>query len=431
MLCLAGVSVLYVLLALAVDLRTRAWENNDEDSHVEYAAYVMEHHALPPINSDYGDEVHQGPLYYVGLAVWQKLVHIPHFRPDWQFAPVPPPGEPQDVPYKVKHDYSPTQAQQARWLKVMRLFSIGLGLVTVVAVFAVALQVTGVLSMATAVAATVAVWPKFLVVTAAISNDPLVDAACAVALATLIAWIRSDRWPWALATGVALGVAALAKETALPVAIAMLAVLGLAAWHRRRWGAPLLVPAVMVAMAGWWYVRNRVLYGDFLATAATNRYFNAFLPGVIRPQPSIAAIPASTTTLLPNSVWYDGGWNQLMLPRWWAVALSLFALVCIGAALLPGRRRILPMNLQILAVVAAAIASLLSWAALVRDTTIGEGRYLFVAIGSFALLLVVGTVRLLPTHRLLRWAALAVWPLLLLAADGYVLVRWMVPYGGI
>ena len=76
-----------------------------------------------------------------------------------------------------------------------------------------------------------------------------------------------------------------------------------------------------------------------------------------------------------------------------------------------------------LVLAAAAIGSLVGWVLLIRYTTQPEGRYLLVAIVAWAVFLVAGSERLIP-----RRAGLWLWPILLGALDGYVLLRWLVPY---
>src|ERR1700733_8710446 len=74
--------VVYLLAAMTFSLLTRAWEADDETSHVDYVEYIVKHDAIPPISASDGIESHQPPLYYFTAAVWQRLLRIPSFTPD-------------------------------------------------------------------------------------------------------------------------------------------------------------------------------------------------------------------------------------------------------------------------------------------------------------------------------------------------------------
>jgi len=155
---------------------------------------------------------------------------------------------------------------------------------------------------ATAVAAFL---PMRLSVSSSASNDALAEATTSLALLLLLRGIRGS-WDLrrAAALGGALGAALLTKQSGvllLPVALAGIA---LAVHASRTPEAPPAAPRVSrrvpderdrlradqaaaalflrsgavalgiaAALAGWWFVRNQVLYGDPLAQGAFNEYF--------------------------------------------------------------------------------------------------------------------------------------------------------------
>ena len=134
--------------------------------------------------------------------------------------------------------------------------------------------------------------------------------------------------------GVLLGLAALSKLQGLGlIGLAGGAVLFMA-WQRRTWRmlwvAAVAVGAPALALAGWWYVRNLALYGDWSGlqhlTAINGR----------RQEPLTLAIFWPEFRGLRYSFWGLFGWFNLLLPNWfyWLTdALTVLAGVGVVAAL--------------------------------------------------------------------------------------------------
>jgi 4-amino-4-deoxy-L-arabinose transferase-like glycosyltransferase len=126
--------------------------------------------------------------------------------------------------------------------------------------------------MAWLVLATVAMVPQFAFVSSSVSNDSLV-ILCSTAviywLARLLATPDAQPiswWEW-LVLGLLMGLAALSKLQGLGLLVLIGIVVVWFARRRRSWGilieasALVLLPAA--AIAGWWYLRNYRLYGDW------------------------------------------------------------------------------------------------------------------------------------------------------------------------
>jgi hypothetical protein len=410
----------YLALAIAFTMLTPAWENNDEADHVQYVEYVADRGTPPRISLENGHEAHQPPLYYYLAAGWQRILGIGSFTTD---APSTSPQAfmPNRYAWALYHDYTPRQHDQAVWVHELRIVSIVCGLATVLAALTTGWLLTGWVKFAAALAATVALWPKFLVVTAAVTNTALVDALCACALPCFLLWQRTGRLVWAAATGALLGTAALTQETALPVAGLMLLVMFVVAWRRSDWQAPLLAVGCFLVVAGWWYVRNAALYGDPLASQTAQAYLTKiviFGASIVRSPPSLSPhVIHDSLITLSHSVWYDAGFNQLRLPHSFDFVVLAIAAVCIVAAFrsrIPG----------LLLLVACALGSVIAWLMIIRVTTLAEGRYLLVAIVPWAALLVAGATYAGRN----RWMGLWLWPTIMLGLDGYVLAHWLIPH---
>ena len=374
-----------------VIVRTPTWYNNDEVEHVKYVEAILRTGALPSISLDNGIESHQAPLFYLLAAGWQRLFGLPVFVP---------PSTPTEM-------LSDGLTIHATWLAELRLLSALCGLVAVAATFVAAWLLTSRVTWATAAAAALALWPKFVVTSAAVTNSSLVGALCAVSLALLMFWRHRPTLLRAVVVGVALGAAVLAQVTALPVVAAVV----VAMWWRRRFLDGLVTGGVVALASGWWFLSNAQKYGDPLATAATNDYLrDAFGPAyvLIRPEPSLAPdVLGGALSILGRSVWFDAGWNDVHFPWWVDLVVGVVGVVCLVMAVL--RRG----DLQMWDFVAFAVASVVSWLAIVRQTTQAEGRYLLVAGAAWATLLVVGSARL-------RWSVW-LWPVLFAVLDVFML----------
>ena len=243
-----------------------------------------------------------------------------------------------------------------------------------------------------------------------------------------------------LGSGVALGLAAITKYNSLPLAFLLLLLSALPGVRRPK----LLLDTLLAAggflgVSAWWFARNRILYGQLLASRATLAYLKAWLPPLVRPvswtnvQRFFHFVPSH----LFESVWYDGGWNQFILPTWMNATLWVGAAVStistvVTLALRRKRTSVLPSasTLAISAALGSVLAGLAAVVIVAQTTAQAEGRVGFVALAGFAVMLVLGTEL---GHRRQGWAAMLVfaWPSALLAVNIYVVANVLVPYRGL
>jgi 4-amino-4-deoxy-L-arabinose transferase-like glycosyltransferase len=444
-LLLSGV---YLALALPYSLLTRAWEANDELDHTTYIEFVVRHGALPRITSVNGHESHQPPLYYLLAAAWQKVLGIPAFTP----SAVPNPHVAAESNagrrfLEVLHNYTPAQHQDAVYLHELRLLSVLLGLATVLLSYGCARLVFARAEAALSVGLFVALLPKQLVVDSVVTNDTLVITLCALALFMFLLCEKARResqeprrrWLM-LGLGITLGLAAITKLNSLPLAGLLLCLTAVPALRSRRLLADsALAVAGALAASLWWFVRNKALYGQFLASRATLAYLKAWLPPLV--------VPVSWTNTgrflhfvpsqLFRSVWYDGGWNQFDLPKWMNVLLwALAALSMISAAVMlrakrwRGALRPPVSGLAFWGIAGSVLAGIAAVVIIAQTTTQAEGRVGFVGLVGFAILLVLGTAPGTTQNRLAR-AAVFAWPAALVAVNVYVVANYLVPLGGL
>jgi hypothetical protein len=280
--------------------------------------------------------------------------------------------------------------------------------------------------------------PQFLFLSAAFSNDNLINAASAAVIYWL-AWLlvrgQPDQpplplWAWLLLGGL-LGIAALSKLQGLGL-WPLSALVGLwIAWVRRDWGLPwrVLLPVALPALmiAGWWYWRNFTLYDDWLGVS------HLLANNGRREEPLTLLGFWREFRGLRYSFWGLFGWFNLLLPQpIYSVLDGLTVLAVAGLTVRLGQmmrdvRRSslahLPVHISIRLLLVVwslfSIVLLLYWTS---QATGSQGRLLFPALGAFAILFVWGLelwISRLPARlRLVVWCAL---PLLLLGASLYTL----------
>ncbi len=431
--------LVFVAVTTFYSWMTPMWEANDEPDHVG-SIQIVHSGRLPAI----GDNVEsaQPPLYYAVAAGWQTLLGIPSVdvapRPD--STPVEADGLDR---YLFAHDYDDAEYTAAVRVHLLRMLSVLLGALTVWLTYLVARRAGADRIAAAAVASTVAVWPKFVVISATVQNDSLATVLCTALIYVVLRWSTETettraRTVLAASMGVLAGSAVLTKYTTLPVVgLLLLACLVRAAWGRAR-GRRVLellgAGAVGVLVCGWWFVRNVRLYGDLLADEASRRFLAERVPGLVVPVPwtdqerFLEELPRA----LVDTTWYVGGWNQWTIPL--GVSLLLTAVACagFGGALRvalrhlgsPGWRAVRSRLLPVVAALCGGAAAVLIIA---RTTTQGQGRYFFTVISVVALCLVVGVRELAADSRTLRIVALWTWPALLAALNLYVAVRYVLP----
>jgi hypothetical protein len=269
----AGAALAFVMLG-SLWLAVPTYRPADEASHVAYA-WELSHGRLPTIDTvisadgdprlaqvlDGRDARHRTvwtanhpPLYYALVAV------------------------PLRIGSATGH---PTAGVQAA-----RLLSLGLSALGLVALAYVVLQLApGTPQLAVAAAGLAGLLPSFVSISARVYNDSLAFLAITLVVAASVVFVL--RGPSAVrlaAVAASAGLAALTRASGmLVVGLAGLAVL-IGVWRSSHGGAArrvgravawaALVGVAVAAVAGWFYLRNRRLYGDLTGSAALLERFD-------------------------------------------------------------------------------------------------------------------------------------------------------------
>jgi hypothetical protein len=331
LLVLCVVVGLFVVMATVVALRTPAWEAADEPDHVQNVESFVGGHWYR-MRPGSGNEAHQPPLYYLLLAGWQRVADQPRV--------VPTPGA--GALFSGQPDrgaFARHRDADHEFLLWLRLPNVLLGALTVLLTAAAVQFVTEDRWTPVVAAAIVAMTPRFLFLSAFVTNDNLANLLGAL-LTFFALWFVKH--PTAMRMGLVggtVGLLVITKLSALPLAVVIVVT---AAIVRRDWFGrarlALLEGAAAVVVSGWYLVQNSVRYGDPLARHASEDYLGPSgglgtfqLP--YRVTDPVAQIALHVPGKIARGFWYTSGWNQFRwswpasIPFWFALAFALTGLI--------------------------------------------------------------------------------------------------------
>jgi hypothetical protein len=455
---LALILALFVLLGFSYALITPAFEASDELWHYPMVRHLADGNPLPvqvfdpALAGPWNQEASQPPLYYylaAALTFWIDTADMEQVRwlnPHVDNGVITPDG---NINLAIHDPAANPWAGTLLAIRVIRLFSVLLGAATVYLTYRIALEVApGRPEVALLAAAFNAFLPMFLFISGAVNNDNLAVPLASLALLLMIRIVSRRaagyfpvRWTEWAAVGVVLGLAALTKEGTLGLFPLAFGTAVVSAWQR--WSAgeqesrgaggnritpapPLprspaavtrsfalslaLIALPALAIAGWWYWRNIVLYGDWLG-------WNAFIAVLGQ-----RATPASLVQLWGErrgfmmSFWGLFGGVNVPMAMWIYTALNVFLILCVvGFALYLARLLWAEARLWragrgtwfwrllgavernfglivILLFAAAVVYGLVQWA---TTTWSSQGRLVFTAISALCVLMALGWMELL------------------------------------
>jgi 4-amino-4-deoxy-L-arabinose transferase-like glycosyltransferase len=345
----------FVLLGLAYSVVNPLHEATDELRHYRFVRYIAVNRSLPvqgvePCRS----QSHHPPLFYLlsalataAINTGRDLCYVPPQNPFWAYRD-------WEVGTDNKNQFlhGPDEAfpwrGEALAVHIVRAINVLIGAGVVWLTWASGRTLwPDQPAMAIGAAAIVAFNPMFLYMSGAINND--VIAAFSGAAVTL-ACLRLLRAPagligpsflwrnegpggvgWGLIFGVLYTLALMSKFNLAAVIVLIEAAITWVAWRRGQWRLGWQVNFVMglvtILLAGWWFVRNQLLYGE-----PTGFRIVTELWGVRDPNESWG-LAFSELPYVWSSLWGRFGFGQIPLPQ--AIYNGLFWLALIGLLGLP------------------------------------------------------------------------------------------------
>ncbi len=445
---LALLLITFLAVGVVYALATPPFEASDEVFHYPFVRHVALGKGLPVQNAAVKQPWEQvgshPPLYYyisAALTFWIDTSDFDSLRAANPFARIGIPGAPQNVNYT--RAAARFVAQPFVWrgsslaIMILRGVSLLMGAGTVALTYFLASRLQAQPTTSTRAAPTtsspqtgfeifpllsaalVAFNPEFVFISASVNNDNLLWFEAVLTLFIVAHIVRgaspllkrefgTGRWD-ALGLGLLLGCAALTKISGLwLIPITGLALLAQAA-RTRNWRGffvnGTMIVAAAVAVSGWWYVRNQILYGELLA---------------LKSHASITATrlePYTLATFIAEfpSFWYSywgmfGSFN-ILAARWVYTFFTALTVVGIagGLKLLVGLRRegagidrwlVACYALLAFFVIATAV-SLLQWNFF---SYAAQGRLMFTTLAPVSIFLAAGLLAWIPR----RWARAAV-----------------------
>ena len=424
---LVVILVLFLGVSTLYNITIPLYETPDELQHTAFVVWLADGKGLPMVDTDdlgpWGQEGAQPPLYYWIMAT--VVGRLPHYDANHlaEINPYAGIGDPQrpDNKNRVLHDLDKEgwpYADGVLFSHVVRAISTLMAVGTLLGLYRLGRTVfpdrPGV---ALGIVGLVAFLPQFLFLSASVNNDNLVILISTWVLVLLTRWLNDPelpRWPSLMGLGALLGLGALAKYSGLLLWPLVALVMVWLAWRRKnaRWFVitGLTVFGLALALSGWWFVGNLLLYGDL---SGLNVHLE--IMGTRHELPTGLAAAMREFNGFRYSFWGLFGWFNVLAPEpfyWIMDALTILGLVGLVVLGVRSFRRLPGWTQQ-------ALGMLLVWLGLVvigilRWTTMtpaSQGRLLYPALGGLALFLVVGWAELLPSsfRRPVGVAALAIW----------------------
>jgi hypothetical protein len=407
------------LLGSVYSVATPLFEAPDEPFHFAYVRWLALGRGLPVLNpaqpEAWRQEGTQPPLYYVLgalLAGWIDTGDLPlvlAFNPHARLG-VPDAADNRNAVIHTPRERFPYRGSVLA-VHLVRLLSAALAACTVLATYVLARAVwpqrrdTALLA-----AAVVAANPMFLFISSSVNNDALVTPLTTTALAIAAHTGTRPSQKSALAAGAVGGMALLTKLNAAWVIPLVALYLGVCAYRQgSEMSAALRISgAVLVAagtVAGWWLVRNLLVYGDSTGLAP----HLAVMGSMPRRE---AAQLLDELAGLRFAFWGVFGWFNVVPPL--AYYVPFWTAACAGVTgwfilVLSRRQRstasVPPAQAPVWLLAGAAglaAAGLLWWT---LRTQGAQGRLLFPAWPAIAILLVYGWEQLTGARRLLPFGA--------------------------
>lgn len=266
----------FLILTLVYMQATPPFEASDELWHFGMVDYIADNWQLPVQNPDvetpYRQEGSQPPLYYILSALLVSGLDRDDLESRFDYNPHALVGVPGASHNKniVLHVGEFDDGQTLTAVYLLRGFSIVLGLITITAIYQTALEL-GNMRYAVLATALAALNPMFLFITASVNNDNLVTMLNSVIIWQLVVMGRKGfQTRRSILLAVLLALATLSKISGLVLMpVVLFATLYLSQRDQNQRGFVVLWVSIVTAwalLAGWWYLRNIMLYGELFGT---------------------------------------------------------------------------------------------------------------------------------------------------------------------
>ncbi|MFQ6100123.1 MAG: glycosyltransferase family 39 protein [Anaerolineae bacterium] len=462
---------LFVVLGVTYSVVVPPFEASDEKWHYPMVKYVADHWSLPVqepgVETPWRQEGSQPPFYYFIAALatcWidtSDMGTVRHLNPSVDPGATPD-GNVNLVVHRPARESFPWRGTVLA-VHLIRFLSVLMGTAAVALTYLIVREVLPWRPVpALGAAAVHAFTPMYVFISGAVNNDNLAVPLSGLALLMLLrlvrqqnlakvadsfgsestpdqrrrSWIERCRPTFArtpvgryLALGVVLGLAALTKTSALALTVLTALVVVVRAVRQRSWaeffigGLATLLP--LLAISGWWFLRNLQLYGDLTG-------LNVFIEilGQREVPADLAQLWRERYSFLAGYWGNFGGLNVPMADWAYTVLNAVVVVAVLGlvahyalritfyvSRFTPLASRLLPLAICLL----WGLGVVVPWSQWARTTWSSQGRLVFPAIPVWSLLLVLGVAGWFP-RRWGQWVVAAFAAFLLVLT---VLAPWL------
>jgi 4-amino-4-deoxy-L-arabinose transferase-like glycosyltransferase len=316
--------VAFLLLAFAYSVVNPLHEATDELRHYRFVRTIATFGQLPVQGQEpCRSQSHHPPLFY-GLGAlataWidtgRDICYDPPGNPFWAYRYWEV-GQDNKNQYLHGPDEAFPWSGEALAVHIVRAINVLLGAGVVLLTWATGRAIwPRRTEIALGAAALVAFNPMFLYMTGSINNDviaALSGAAITYACIRLLNNPKGLNWRWGLLLGGLYALALMSKFNLAVVIVLIEAAITWVAWRQRQWRQWLIVNLLIFfiagLLAGWWFVRNQLLFGEPTGFQELTELWGARDPresfGL-----AISELPYAWTTL-----WGRFGFGQIPLPQ--------------------------------------------------------------------------------------------------------------------
>jgi hypothetical protein len=383
----------FLALSSTYNLVSPPFENPDEISHAEYAAFIADHLRLPDLLTDCVRLAFHPPLYHALIApiaaamgVSTEDVLVNHrVNPDYQLSKVilvhDDPGE--TFPYEGR----------SRFVHLARAVTMLIAVFVLIYTYRLTYRLTNDSLAGLIAAATVAAVPQFEYIAASINHDAMAAALAAAFIYYSVLMVQAPSLRTGALTGMALGAGLLVKSS-----IVVLSPLPLALWivGEKRLRSPVGRPVVMtftiaLAICGWWYANTAIAWGTPFPIVEIHQH-TWVGSNLVRTGPFYLAEVAPMLKQLFQSFWFLAGLmnipaTSLQYACW--IGVSVLALVGIIGMLTSRTEAVLAL---------AALATVITVIDYNRYVYSSQGRYLFIILPIVGLAVARGFTSLTPSR---------------------------------
>ena len=401
---IGAILLTFVLLALAYSVVNPLHEATDELRHYRFVRHVAELRALPVQGAlACSAQGHHPPLYYVLAALatgWvetgRAICHEPPRNPFWAYRY-------WEVGNDNKNQYLHGADEAFPWrgaalaAHLARAVNVAVGAAVVWLTYLIGRAIWPQRPfLAIGATAFVAFNPMFLYMAGAINNDVIAAFSGAAVTLACVRLLRDENGlsrRWGLILGLLYGMALLSKFNLAAIALGIELSVTWVAWRRRQWRlwleVNLLIALLTALLAGWWFVRNQLLYGEPTGFERVTELW-----GRREPSESLGValweLPYAWTSL-----WGRFGYGQVPLPQPIYDGLWQLTVVGLSGLLLPLARRRMAEWRAVRVPLALLIVNVLTFFAVLFNYLLVSpagpmGRFFFPALPALALLIFYG-----------------------------------------